>query len=465
VSDDLPFIRDFVSLIHQPSPEEILATREPIPFILDRRIPCGKVAIFAGAGGGGKSSILVGLALARATGRKFLGLDTRPGATLVLSAEDNVTDYLRKVDAWREVYPALSPQDIARNLQILPLVGEDFRFVSGRFGNVRVEIERVDQIAIAARAMVPQPDLIIVETASRFGAGDENSNESAAALIAACERLASHTGAAVLIVAHVGKTAARESTIDAYSARGASAFVDNARAALVLGTISQDRAKRLGLTAEEAENLLVLATPKSNFAPRAGDLVLERIETPHGLVLRPYEGGGMSLEEATRASIRQSQERRASNGQRLRTVVENLTASGVMVSFAKLRDDHRAAVAFISIRDLKETIEHAISDGYLTAAQGPKRGQILLPGSMREVGSVGSSRIVVGSDPSVTDDSSRITDVLSTGSARFDPTRNDPNGGPNRIKSDHGVPNGAGNSPNIPPAEIPPNISESPPWT
>jgi hypothetical protein len=322
----------------------------------------------------------------------------------VVSAEDTVIDYMRKVDAWRETYPDLDPIAIARNLKILPLVGWDYRLVGGRYGGVRVEIERVDRLAVAVRSLDPRPDLIILETASRFGAGDENSNEAAAALIAACERLADIAQAAVLLVSHVGKSAAKEQYLDAYAARGASAFTDNARSALVLGTLAPDRVKRLALTPDEARNLLLLTCPKANLAGRTADIVLERVETIHGLVLRSFDTGSMSDAEAVTASIVVAKVKHAENGRRLREVIVQLTREGTAVTSNLLRDEHRAATRWIPIRDYSELIEQAVEDGWLEYSVGPKRGRVILPGArtsaeVGSVGSVGSYLVEARSDP------------------------------------------------------------------
>ena len=476
---EFPWERDLLSLIYQPTSAEVAATRAPVPFIWEGRIPAGRVSIFSGAGGSGKSSLLVGLVLARACGARFLGKATRGGTTLVISAEDTVIDYMRKIDAWREVYRKIDPVAVARHLKILPLVGEDYRLVSGRYGGTRVEIERVDRLAVAARSLAPRPDLIIVETASRFGAGDENSNESAACLIAACERLASIAEAAVLIVAHVGKTAAREQIVDAYSSRGASAFTDNARSALVLGTISPDRAKRLALTPEEARDLLVLACPKANLAGRSGDIVLERVETAHGLVLRAIDSGGMSDVDAATASAQAARQRRDESGRRLRAVVETLTAAGAAVTTNLLREEHRAATKWIPIRDYQAVIDDAVTDGWLGTVDGPKRGKAIIPG-IRTAGSPISPISPIKSDHGLLTSDAQVRSVRSLleGSDSNDRTRNNTKGLFSPGESDHAdqtpdrtpasVNNSpnilAGNSPNIPLAEDAPRGSPDLPW-
>jgi len=322
---------------------------------------------------------VVGLALARATGHPFLGVPTKPGATLVLSAEDSMTDYLRKVDAWRTLYPNLDADAVARNVSIWEFVGEDFRIVGNRFGEVTANASRVDEIVMGVLSLDPRPDLIVIETASRFGAGDENANGAAAALVAACERLAEMTGAAILLLTHVGKAAARSATVDAYAPRGASALTDNARSVLILSDIpkGKDAASRqsqeriLGRPLDDGEDLLVLAAGKSNFAPRAGHVVMERIATPFGLCMKSIGGSrGPSAQseaefKATVARVAvEAKSTRLTTGAHLREVVAALATEGHTVTAKKLKDQW-ATQTGLPARQIGEAVEDAITDGFL----------------------------------------------------------------------------------------------------
>lgn len=414
--DGIPFRQPLADRLHRPTAEEIQHTRAPIAFLWDRRIPAGKVTILAGAGGTGKSSFLVGLALARATGHPFLGVPTIPGATLFLSAEDSMTDYLRKVDAWRSLYPTLDAEKISRNVSIWEFIGEDFRIVSSRFGEVTANAARVDEIVVGVLSLDPRPDLIVIETASRFGAGDENANGAAAALIAACERLSEMTSAAILLMTHVGKAAARTATVDAYAPRGASALTDNARSVLVLsdiprGTDSAARAAQeriLGRHLDPGEDLLVLAAGKSNFAPRAGHVIVERIATPYGLTMKSIGGSrgasSQSAEEFKATISRVAADARTARqlqGERLRAIVVELSAAGEVVTARRLREVWADKVG-IPVKRILEAADDAVRDGFLLETVGARGMKILTPkfenGVDFQVGTLKSGGDVSGGD-------------------------------------------------------------------
>lgn len=408
---EIPFRPDLSSRLTRPTADALTHPRAPIGFLWDRRIPEGKVTVLAGAGGTGKSSFLVGLAVARACGHQFLGVPTKPGATCFLSAEDNLTDYLRKWDAWKSVYPNLDANKVAENLSIWEFVGEDFRLVATRYGEVTADVGRIDDVAQGINSLNPRPDLIVIETASRFGAGDENANGAAAALVSACERLAAVTNAAILLMTHVGKTAARSATVDAYAPRGASALTDNARSVLVLSDIPKetdgDGAKKaqmrlLGRPLEPGEDFLVLAAGKSNFARRAAHIIVERVETPHGLVLRGIAGGNMahrSEEDVVQAAKKAAGEvkaQRKATGLRLRTVIATLTHDGAKVTLTALKEKHRALLG-LPIREIPTAVEEAITDGYLRMEDSLTKGggKIIFPNFTNGANpdQVGSSRI------------------------------------------------------------------------
>lgn len=72
--------------------------------------------------------------------------------------------------------------------------------------------------------------LIVIDTLSRFHSKDENSNPEMMLVVAGAERIATATGAAVMLVHHLGKaTANGAQTASALDARGASVIVENTR--------------------------------------------------------------------------------------------------------------------------------------------------------------------------------------------------------------------------------------------
>jgi RecA-family ATPase len=180
-----------------------------------RAIPLspGSVGSFSAAGSTGKTSILTGLAVHRAQGLNFLGMPTRAEKTLVLSTEDGLVDYRRKIRAWTATNAKSDLRAIAENLAFMPMQGEPLRVNSSRFGSYEVDENVIDMLADAIKTRHPGCDLVIAETVSRLALQEDNAANSA--LVSAFERLGRLAGVTVLLVGHTSKAAFREGISDA----------------------------------------------------------------------------------------------------------------------------------------------------------------------------------------------------------------------------------------------------------
>ncbi len=336
-----------------------------VRFLWQDLLPAGKVAVLSGVGGGGKTSLAVGLAIHRATGRPYLGRSVREGRTVIVSTEDGTEDYLRKLAAWREVLADLECDQVAECVSFFDLSGVPFSLVTSEFGQARVSAA-TDELADAIKLKSPGADLIIMETISRLGGGDE-SNGSMSALVVAAERLALLTGAAVLLIGHVSKAAGRENINDQHAARGGSAITDNARSALVLSRLDAEQAtKLLGFTPSDAElgELLLLNPAKGNASPRQRPMVLERLPTPWGLALREYQAGAkgdpVELRKATRDTL----------GRHLADLADQFAAVGEQLTESKLNAGLFKDVPGLRKGAIPSAVRDAIVDGFLV--RGPK---------------------------------------------------------------------------------------------
>lgn len=104
--------------------------------------------------------------------------------------------------------------------------------------------------------------LLVIDTFSRCHRREENSNGDMARVIGTLERLATSTGAAVLLLHHVGKVHEIQASRQ-YTARGASAIADNGRWSAMLASASS----------EELALLKAPPNPRADGAFRAGDYV------------------------------------------------------------------------------------------------------------------------------------------------------------------------------------------------
>ena len=212
-------------------------------FIIPNLLAQGLFGWVYGEGGSYKSLAVLWLALQRATakinaGQKWLEKFEVPfGRTVFISAEDVQEDLHHRVfnitKTMRDSRPDLPieaiQQAIAENCLIIPRedwVSDGELFLIDSDGIPTSKLSKMVKLIKDFEA-----DLVIIETASRVAAIDENDNSAAARLVAAFERLRDETSATVLCVDHSSKMnrTAKTDTHGQNSLRGAGAKLDNAR--------------------------------------------------------------------------------------------------------------------------------------------------------------------------------------------------------------------------------------------
>ena len=362
---------------HNLTPEDLRNDPPPQAFVWKPRIPAGQVTVLSGPGGSTKTTLLTNVAVCRALGLSFLdGTQPTEGETVILSTEDRLEDYRRKLAALRvELGADFNAERVAARVHFVDLSGVPIRMVAAEYGQYK-PTSLPDLLAEVILERAPKADLIVLETVSRLAGGAET-NESLSILVEAAQRLCKLTGAAVVLVHHVSQDAGRRGVADQYAGRGGSALSDNARSSLVLTHLTADNLKQYAPGAtpspQEMERLLVFAQPKSNGAKGAPALLLERHGNDHGPVLRLA-----SLQ-------RHRTESEAERIERLRGVVERLTGRGVAVSRTTLRD-YTQDVG-VSKDDLGKLVTEALAARALTETKRPGRGggMQLLPAARQPI--------------------------------------------------------------------------------
>lgn len=332
-------------------------------FILRPYIPAERVTTLSGPGGSSKTTMLVYLAVCRALGRPFFGR-TLPaeGRTVIVTTEDSRDDYHRKLAAIRcQLGEDFDAQAVADSIVLLDLSGIPIRMVETHGGNWTAT-PYPDHLAAILKTDAPGADLVIMETVSRLAGGVET-NESLSILVEAAQRLCRLASAAVVLVAHVSQEAGRMGIADQYAARGGSSLGDNGRSSVVLTRLNANNRKQFApdadLTPDDMERLLVLTHPKSNGAPCAKPLVLERIGTPYAGVLQP-------------AALRTADEQQEDQRERLLSTIAELTAVGIICTRTSMRQ--RAKSMGVARDDLDSLIDAAVKSGNLAERVKPGRG-------------------------------------------------------------------------------------------
>jgi hypothetical protein len=213
-------------LLERPDPDTDGATRRGV-------LARGKVGMFAGGGGVGKTMAAVQLAIAVATGRDWYGLTVAtPGRVLLGLAEEDAEEIRRRL-----YYTALAlglddtGRALARDrIVCLPLAGVPVALLESDAAGNPVETVTAHDL----RHVLAGEDgwaLVILDPLARWAGLDaETDNAQATRFIECVESYTTAPGApTVLLTHHTTKLSRREGDGAATAARGASALVDGAR--------------------------------------------------------------------------------------------------------------------------------------------------------------------------------------------------------------------------------------------
>lgn len=247
-----------------------------VPWAFDGCIPRGKVTLLAGAGGSSKSFLTLTLALQLAAqvelGPFVPTLDG--GKALLLVAEEDKDDVHRRVHtiANARMYNAEQRSNILSNVGVVPVRGLDWRLLYHDDAGDVQETERVDYIIDEVKAL-GDVRFLVFDPLVAFNGANENDNAEMSRLMFTLDRIASETGAAVVVVHHVSKGGQVTSMNDASQAvvRGASALVDNARSAILLTRLPRGDAALYGIQADNAGKYVAIRFLKNNYGPHLPD--------------------------------------------------------------------------------------------------------------------------------------------------------------------------------------------------
>ncbi len=259
----------------------------PKKYLISGFIPEGVVGVLGARGGTGKSMLALQLCILYAGaygGGEFFGMDidkNNRGKALFLSAEDDRDECWERFNNMRAQMDksdvVMDWKDVQKNLMIKSLVGKDFRFTKSDGGSAATPVHETLEIVCSTMRTLQNVKLVIIDTYSRFNGGAENSNEDSAAFVRACERIRVETGATVLILAHVNKSAGRDIT----GVSGGGRFIDSARWAAMITPYLYDSEdhKKMDMDDEEALKHLEFRVGKDNYSGNLGkSIYMKRTE-------------------------------------------------------------------------------------------------------------------------------------------------------------------------------------------
>jgi RecA-family ATPase len=245
--------------------------REPPPrnWVVPDLVPAGRLTLFSGDGGTGKTLLGQQLATSLATGTQWLGLDVAQGPVLALFGEDDGDELHRRQHAINASL-GVEMADVHRAKYIEGVSGDCALWTAKGKGT-----GLLDQLVEMCRET--RPTLVILDNAAAVFMGNELIRVEVTGFCRALEREICHpTGAAVLLLSHPSR--AGMASGDGLS--GSTAWNAAVRSRIYL--------RKLGAKDANAEDpdLRVLETPKTNYA-RLGNTKLLR-----------YVSGAFQLENA-----------------------------------------------------------------------------------------------------------------------------------------------------------------------
>jgi AAA domain len=226
------------------------------------RIPKGKLSIWEGDPGIGKSAATTDIAARVSVGRQWPdGAPCEAGGVVLLSAEDGLADTIRpRLDA--------AGGDASRVLALTTVRdahGERLVSIPEDLEIIRVGIKRVNA------------KLVIVDPLMVFLSGDVNSHwdQDVRRALAPLAALAESIGAAIVVVRHLNKAAGGNTL---YRGGGSIGIIGAARCALLVAKHPED------------ENRRVLASLKSNLGLLAPSLTFTLAEAANGAARVEWRG-------------------------------------------------------------------------------------------------------------------------------------------------------------------------------
>lgn len=227
------FTANYVQLLAKVEMDGFMrATYPPPTFIVEQIIPRNEVTLAAGHGGSGKSILFLAIAAHVASGKGWDRFDVEQCPVVFISLEDQGNHVMHRLQ--KIIGTCLLDADaVASNLQVFDgTASPELMTEVNEFGTRKMmptQMMREIEAAVAgARA-----GLIIIDNASDAYGGNENERRNVRTFLRHLTSLALTNNAAVVLLAHIDKAAAREgSNGNSYS--GSTAWHNSTRSRLAL---------------------------------------------------------------------------------------------------------------------------------------------------------------------------------------------------------------------------------------
>lgn len=238
------------------------------PWLYGRLMLRGSVTAIVAPGGVGKTTFMLGTALALVTGRSLLGHKVRngPHQTWVWNLEDSGDELARAVSGAMKHW-GLDADDIGNRLFVNSGLDGDRLCIATQTRDVGPKIAQPVIDALKGEIRTRRIDILIIDPFVSSHMVSENDNMAIDMVTKQWSAIAAELDCAVVLVHHTRKANGQE--VDAESSRGASALVNAARSVLVLNRMTSKEASNFGISDDERRFYFRVTADKQNRAPPA----------------------------------------------------------------------------------------------------------------------------------------------------------------------------------------------------
>ena len=234
----------------------------PVPprdWLVPDLVPGSTVTTISGDGGVGKSLLALQLAMSTALGLPWAGREIEPAPALMVTAEDDLNEVLRRVHDIAALLDC-DPAEL-HGLEILSLAGWDAIMSAwNRMTNTMAPTPLFEQVEQRVRDTGVR--LAIFDTLADLHSGQENDRAHARQVVGQFRGLAIRNSCAVVLIAHPSLTGMATGT----GASGSTAWNNTVRSRLYLERVFVD-----GVEADP--DLRKLTTKKANYGPVGAEVL------------------------------------------------------------------------------------------------------------------------------------------------------------------------------------------------
>lgn len=269
-------------LDHEPEPQE---------FIFKDCLPADIVGVVQATGGTGKTTLMLELAIALATGEPFGPfIPTRPYKVLFIGGEDKAKGLHRRIYRAVHAMGCAGPgnqdreQRFRDNFDAVSLVGEN-RVMIDLDANGNARTSDVYKWLSDSIGHMPGVEIVMIDPLNRFYGQNENDSAMASFWVSMLEGLVLDQDLKLCLFSHhISKADRKDGSVRTLSGRGSGAFTDNARFCLSIAPMTTTEGRDANVNPADYVSAWIF---KNNDGPKwASEEYFKRGE--HG-ILEPVE--------------------------------------------------------------------------------------------------------------------------------------------------------------------------------